>query len=223
VDDSSVGANDWLGYYSFGSPQVIDRLRGEYGISANDAPHHFTGVVEIAVPFGRGLRFGNKVNRIVDGVLGRWSVSSTFTFQSGQPIAVGMSLARLADGTQRPNVTCAAPGTGISYHQAAATGDPFISATCFADPGDQQLGNAPRYFENLRLDSIRNVDAAMRKEFAITEKARLQIRFESFNLLNRTRFGIPVNAYGDSTFGQVTSLAPGASPRRSQIVVRFEF
>ena len=223
VDDSSVGANDWLGYYSFGAPQAIDRLKGDYGLSANDAPHHFTGVVEFAVPFGRGLLFGNKVNRIVDVVLGRWSVSSTFTFQSGQPIAVGMSLARLADGTQRPNVTCADPGTGISYHHAAATGDPFIKTSCFADPGDQQLGNAPRYFENLRLDSIRNVDAAMRKEFAITERARLQIRFESFNLLNRTRFGIPVNAYGDSTFGQVRSLAPGATPRRSQIVARFEF
>ena len=223
MDDSSVGANDWLGYYSFGSPQVIDRLRSEYGISANDAPHHFTGVIEFAVPFGRGLRFGNQVNRIVDGVLGGWSVSSTVTLQSGQPIAVGMSLPRLADGTQRPNVTCADPGAGISYHQAAATGDPFIRASCFADPGDQQLGNAPRYFDSLRLDSILNVDAAMRKEFAITEKIRLQIRFESFNVLNRTRFGIPVNAYGDSTFGQVTSLAPGSNARRSQIVARLEF
>jgi hypothetical protein len=75
----------------------------------------------------------------------------------------------------------------------------------------------------LRLDGIRNVDAAMRKEFAVTERVRLQIRFESFNVLNRTRFGIPVSAYGDSTFGQVTSLAPGATPRRSQIVARFEF
>jgi hypothetical protein len=223
MDDSSVGANDWLAYYGYGAPQAPDRLKGEYGISANDATHHMTAMVEFAIPFGRKLRFGTKANRIVDGVLGGWTASSTFTVQSGQPIAVGMSLARLDDGSQRPNVTCSNPGTGISYHQAAATGQPLIETSCFSDPGDQQLGNAPRYFESLRLDGIRRVDAAMRKEFAITERARLQVRFESFNLLNSTRFGLPSNAWGDSTFGQVYSLAEGSHPRRSQIVARFEF
>ena len=106
------------------------------------------------------------MNRVLDAAIGGWSVASTFTVQTGPPIAVGMSLPRLADGNQRPDVTCSNPGTGISYHQAAATGDPFLNVSCFADPGDQQLGNAPRYFDSLRLDGIRNLDAAMRKEFA---------------------------------------------------------
>ena len=223
TDDSSVGSNDWLAYYSLGAPQAPDRLQGEYGISANDATHHVTALAEFAIPFGRGLRYGGKASRVVDGILGGWTISSTITLQSGQPIAVGMSLPRLADGNQRPNVSCPDPGTGIGYHQAAATGQPFINSDCFSDPGDQQLGNAPRYFESLRLDSIKRVDAALRKEFAITEGARLQVRFESFNLLNTTRFGAPNNAWGESTFGQVTELAPGANPRRSQIVARFEF
>jgi hypothetical protein len=163
------------------------------------------------------------MNPILDGVIGGWSIASTITIQSGQPIPIGMSLPRLADGTQRPNVTCASPGTGISYHHAAAIGDPLFNVNCFADPGDQQLGNAPRYFDNLRLDNIRNVDAALRKEFSIREQVRLQLRFEGFNVFNRTRFGLPVNAYGDSLFGTVNTLAPGFSPRRIQIVARAEF
>jgi carboxypeptidase family protein/TonB-dependent receptor-like protein len=223
TDDSSVGSNDWLGFYSYGAPQALDRLRGEYGISANDAPHRLAAVATVDLPVGRGLRFGSHMNPILDAVIGGWSIASTFTIQSGQPIPIGMSLPRLADGTQRPNVTCANPGTGISYHHAAATGEPLFNVNCFADPGDQQLGNAPRYFDNLRQDGIRNVDAALRKEFSIREEVRLQFRFEGFNIFNRTRFGLPVNAYGDSLFGTVNTLASGFSPRRIQIVARAEF
>jgi len=37
----------------------------------------------------------------------------------------------------------------------------------------------------------------MRKEFTVTERVHLQVRFESFNVLNHTRFGLPKNLYGD--------------------------
>jgi hypothetical protein len=223
TDDSSSGSNSWIGYYSNGAPQAIDRLQGEYGISGNDATHRFSAVASVNLPVGRGLLIGSHMNRIIDGVIGGWSLGTTFTVQTGQPISIGMNLPRLADGNQRPNVTCSNPATGISYHQAAATGAPFFNAGCFSDPGDQQLGDAPRYFESLRLDGIRNVDAAMRKQFSITESAKLQIRVEAFNVFNRSRFGLPVTAYGDPLFGNVNSLAPGFSPRRLQLVARFEF
>ncbi len=223
TDDSSVGANDWLGYYTYGAPQALDRLSREYGISANDSPNRLAAVATIAIPVGRGLPFGSHMNPILDAVIGGWSLATTFTIQSGQPIPIGMSLPRLADGNQRPNVTCANPGTSISYHHAAATGESLFNVNCFADPGDQQLGNAPRYFDNLRLDGIRNVDAGLRKEFSIREDVRLQFRFEGFNVFNYTRFGLPNNAYGDPLFGTVNTLANGFSPRKMQIVARAEF
>lgn len=223
TDDSSAGPNDWLGYYSLGAPQAMDRLSGETGLSANDTPNRLAGIFTVNLPVGKGLLIGSHMNRWLDAAIGGWSVSSTYTIQSGQPIAIGMSLPRLADGTQRPNVTCSNPGTGISYHSAAATGDPFFNIGCFADPGDQQLGNAPRYFSSLRLDGIHNMDAAMRKEFEIHESIKLQVRFEAFNLFNNTRFGLPNNFYGDPLFGNVNSLAPGFTPRRIQMVARIEF
>lgn len=223
TDDSSSGANSWIGYYSYGAPQALDRLSSEYGISGNDAPNRFSAVATVNLPVGRGLWLGAHMNRVLDAAIGGWSVATTLTIQSGQPIPIGMSLPRLADGTQRPNVTCADPSTGISYHDAAATGDPIFNVNCFADPGDQQLGNAPRYFENLRLDGIRNVDAAARKSFTLREAMKLEIRLEAFNAFNHTRFGLPVNAYGDPLFGVVNTLAPGFTPRRIQLVARFEF
>ena len=223
TDDSSAGSNDWVGYYSNGAPQAIDRRNSDYGISANDATHRLSAVASVTLPIGRGLLIGPNMNRVLDAVIGGWSINTSYTIQTGQPIAIVMSVPRLADGNQRPNVTCANPGAGISYHHAAATGAPFFDSSCFSDPGDQQLGNSPRYFESLRLDGIRNVDAAARKEFSFSESAKLQIRVEAFNIFNRTRFGLPVTTYGDSLFGVVNSLAPGFSPRRMQLVARFEF
>jgi hypothetical protein len=223
TDDASSGANSWIGYYTYGAPQALDRLKGEYGISANDTPNRLTGIFNLYVPVGRGMPVGANMNRVLDAVIGGWSVSSTFTLQSGNPIPIGMSIPRLADGNQRPDLTCSNPASGISYHTAAATGAPYFNINCFADPGDQQLGNSPRYSSQLRTDGIRNLDAAARKEFAIRESIKLQIRFEAFNVLNRTRFGLPNNAYGDPLFGNVATLASGSTPRRIQIVARVEF
>lgn len=223
TDDASSGANSWVGYYSYGAPQALDRLRAEYGISGNDTPNIFAAVASVTLPVGRGLAFGGNMNRALDAVVGGWSLYTNIAFQSGQPIPIGMSLPRLADGNQRPNLTCSNPSTGISYHTAGATGAPMFNVNCFSDPGDQQLGNAPRYFESLRLDGVRNVDASMRKQFNLRENVHLQVRFEAFNVFNRTRSGLPNNAYGDPLFGTVSTLAPGFTPRRVQIVARIEF
>ena len=163
------------------------------------------------------------MNRAVDAVIGGWSLSSSVTLQTGQPLFLTLVNRRIADGNQRPNILCSHAGTGISYHHAAATGESIFNLACFGDPGDQQPGSAPRYLSNLRLEGIHNVDLGLRKSFVPHEGTRLEVRLESFNAMNTTRFGNPDVAYGSPTFGQVFTLAPGFTPRRTQIVARFEF
>jgi len=67
------------------------------------------------------------------------------------------------------------------------------------------------------------VDLSFTKEFPIREKMRLQIRGEFFNFTNTPRFAFPDVGVGSATFGQVTSTAPGSTPRRTQFGLRFEF
>jgi Carboxypeptidase regulatory-like domain/TonB dependent receptor len=230
TDDSSSGDNSWVGWYSVGGPQALDRLSNETSLSANNATHRLAAAFTANIPVGRGLVIGNNMNRVLDAVIGGWSASSNVTMQSGQPVAIRMNHNRLADGRQRPNVTCSDPGTGIGYHDAAAallngasSGFSVFNTSCFASPGDQQLGNAPRYFDNLFSQGIDNVDLAFRKQFAIRESMRLQIRFEAFNAFNRTRFDRADFHFGGGGFGQVTSLANGFHARQMQVVARFEF
>lgn len=234
-DDSSIGFNAFVGAlntvgnYTIGNPQQLDRLKNEWSLSANDTPQRLALAVIVDLPLGRGRWIGRDMNRVLDGVVGGWTISTIVTEQSGQPLAIAMAVPRLADGNQRPNVLCNAVSSGISYHTAAANylngngNSSLFNANCFGDPGDQVPGNAPRYFSGLRSDGIHNIDLSFTKQFAIRESKTLQLRGEFFNFTNEERFGFPDLGVGSATFGDVTSSAAGFSPRVFQFGMRFQF
>ena len=229
IDDSSAGANSFItdALSNGRRPQELDNLKAERSISANDATHRFVLATIVSLPVGRGLWFGRDMSRVLDTIIGGWSVSTILTFQSGTPIHIGMNSPQLDDGAQRPNVVCPQISSGISYHQAAVNGltgngNPSVfNDACFAEPGDQVAGNAPRYFSNLRTDGIRNADLSLSKEISIREGMKLQIRGEFFNFTNTPRFGLPNTSLGDAQFGWVTSTLN--SPRHMQFGARFQF
>jgi hypothetical protein len=220
TDDSSVGRNAWVGSLGSDNPQTLDNLKSEWSIGANDATHRLAVAIVGDLPIGRGRWIGSNMNRVLDGVAGGWTLSTIVTLQTGQPIDIGMSQPTLDDGTQRPNVVCN-PGSGVSPHQSALTGQSVFNSSCFADPGYEQAGNAPRYFSNLRTDGIHNVDFAFSKSFIPHEGMKLELRGEFFNFFNTPRFAVPDTFWGDSTFGQVSSTL--GNPRHGQFGVRFEF
>jgi hypothetical protein len=224
IDNSSAGANSFITTsLSSGIPQVYDNLKAERSISANDATHRMVLATIVDVPVGRNRWIGRDMNRVVDAIVGGWAASTILTFQTGTPISIVMdsNSALLADGNQRPDVTCPQISSGISYHAAASTGASVFNASCFAFPGDQIPGNAPRYFSNLRSDGIHNTDLSLSKEFVVHEGMKLQVRGEFFNFTNTPRFNIPGTGFGGTQFGLVTSTL--GSPRHTQFGVRFEF
>ena len=229
IDDSSAGANSFItdALTSGRRPQEPDNLRAERSISANDATQRMVLAAVVGVPVGRGLWIGHDMNRVLDTIVGGWSISTILTFQSGTPLAIGLNSPQLADGRQRPNVTCSQVSSGLSYHQAAVNGlsgpdnASLFNAACFEKPADQVAGDAPRYFSNLRTDGIHNSDISLSKEISIREGMKLQIRGEFFNFTNTPRFGLPGIFFGDPDFGLVTGTLN--NPRHTQIGVRFQF
>jgi hypothetical protein len=221
TDDSSAGRNAWLTNLEFDNPQLLDDLKAEHGISSSDATHRLTTAFILDLPIGRGRWIGRDMNNVLDAIVGGWSLDSFFTVQTGQPIAIVDSNSRLTDGNQRPDVICSQLRTGISYHEAARTGQPYLNQDCFGDPGDNIPGNAPRHFSNLRGDGVRNVDMSLTKEFKIRERAQLQVRAEMFNVANHQRFAFPDNGSGDGSFGTVTETRNNY--RRMQFGARLQF
>lgn len=221
TDDSSAGRNAWLGNLWLDNPQLLDDLKAEHSISANDTPHRLTTAIILDIPVGKDRLVGGAMNPVMEALVGGWSLSTFFTIQSGQPLALYNASGLLVDGNQRPNVVCSQLTTGLSYREAARTGGAVLNQDCFADPGDNIAGNAPRYFSNLRGDGIRNVDASLTKEFTIREGKTLQVRAEMFNAFNHQRFAFPDVGSGDGALGTVTSTTNNF--RRMQFGARFQF
>ncbi|HET7209668.1 MAG TPA: TonB-dependent receptor [Terriglobales bacterium] len=223
TDYSSSGRNAWLRNLEWDNPQLLDNPRAEHGISANDTPHRLTTALILDLPFGRGRWIGGGMNSVLDAIVGGWSLDSVVTFQSGQPLVAFNGSGRLADGNPRPNVVCSQMRTGLSYRQAAMSGGTlaYLNQDCFADPGDNIPGNAPRHFSNLRGDGIGNFDTSLSKEFKIREGKVLQVRAEMFNAFNHQRFAFPDPEFGSDTFGTVTSTTNNF--RRMQFGARFQF
>ena len=73
----------------------------------------------------------------------------------------------------------------------------------------------------MRAPAIFNEDISLGKEATITERLRVSLRFEAFNLLNRVRWGNPDSTYTSSNFGLVRSQAN--NPRQMQAGLKVLF
>jgi hypothetical protein len=66
-----------------------------------------------------------------------------------------------------------------------------------------------------------NFDCALVKNIAITEKLRLLMRGEAFNLLNRAQFGLPNRTVDLPQAGIISGTF--APPRQIQLALRLQF
>lgn len=110
-------------------------------------------------------------------------------------------------------------GVGSTCSVSGQDGNPGLaSITISAASGAQVRGG------NFRRDEIRqpgyeNLDASLVKAFRLYETTRFELRMDTFNTLNHTNLGNPVNSISSSSFGQLTT----ATSRSIQIGGRFTF
>ena len=74
--------------------------------------------------------------------------------------------------------------------------------TSFSCPPGTGVGDAPRNF--VRGFGAWQMDLAVRRDFPIHERLKLQFRAEAFNIFNHPNFGSIDPNFGDLTFGQAT-------------------
>jgi Carboxypeptidase regulatory-like domain len=231
TDYSSYGANSFIFFEGsgLGNPQDINNLKAEHSIGANDTPQRFVLAAVYDLPFGRKRWMGGSMNRVLDAIVGGWSLNGLLTLQSGQPVPFALANSQIADGQQRPDITCSNLRTGLSLHDVAFSSDPnasYYNGNCFTIPDDQVPGNAPRFSANARGQGIKNIDMGFFKDFVVREGMKLELRAEFFNITNTVRFRTPDSFLGDTSFGKVTrqvSSSQAGGPRTGQLAIRFEF
>jgi len=167
-------------------PRNSFNLRAERGNSEFDVTHRLVANYSWQIPVGHGHK------HMKEGALGKvaggWTVSGISTFSSGLPFDVFTNVDTAHTGLfSRPNLN-----TGVSVPASSnprtQTGPSFALLSL---PPFGSAGNLGR--DHFRGPGINNSDAVLNKQVGIRERVKLDMRFEFYNLFNRTQFSQPLN------------------------------
>ena len=131
-----------------------------------------------------------------------WEIGTVLTAQSGRPFTANVSSRdRSGQDTGSLRADCLA-----SPIYDLTNPDQFITnvAQAFGTPADGALGSCGR--NSVRRPGLAQWDLNIIKQFTLGGTARVQARWEIFNLLNRVNLGLPQNTNVRSTlFGKIGS------------------
>lgn len=171
-------------------------------------------------------------------LLGGWEVAGTVAAQTGTivnngglgnlgtSLSVGYDTIGLGGGySNRPDIV-----GKVHYTKKQAQ---WFDPTVFRAPTPAWAGSVTQGFGNAGKDAVVgpgrvNFNTSLYKAFAITERARFELRFESFNTFNHTEFGnignsftgLNANGTAKGNFGQVTNTF---DPRTLELGGKFIF
>ena len=212
--DNVGGPENWASASANFSENIrnVYNLAAEKSVDATDTPHSFVLSYVYELPVGRGRRFASGMNGVVNTIVGGWQTSGTLTLKEGFPLTISSSGNGLNYFGAGQHVDVVGP-----YHIANPSRTEWFNTSAFAVAGPWSLGNAPRYFSDLRAPGYRNWDMSIQKYFPIEERFRLQFRLDMFNTFNHTNYYSPNTAMGPG-FGTITSAW---TPRQMQAALKF--
>jgi hypothetical protein len=206
---------------SNGNNQTLENwsnLNYNYGYLSNDRRHAFVATFVVQAPDLKGQNF------LLREVVGGWQVSGVARLQSGAYNNVQVnSLVNL--GSVRPDYVQGAriynPHAGVCGYLNNGSGagcndsnKPFVATPKTL----ARFGNAP--YGAVLGPGLAQTDATLSKFFPVTERVRVKIQADAFNILNRTNFnGLNLTA-SNSNFGTISSAFP---PRQLQLGLKVLF
>ena len=139
------------------------------------------------LPLGSGRRYLNS-HGIADRIFGGWQVSGITGYQSGYPMSVHSPVDHSNTGTGNPgpDATCsgAGPHTLTEWFNTSCFTTSYLQADFAA--GQHRFGNAGR--NTLYGPGYGDWDLALLKNFSLTERFKLQFRYEMYNMPNHANF-----------------------------------
>ncbi len=200
--------------------QDVTCLACERGPSTNDTNHRYVNSYIVDLPFGRGQKYLNS-GGVVNAIFGGWQMTGILSMQAGQfyNLTLANPTANLGTngvGAWRPNV--------IGEHRLSnPTPNLWLNPAAFERPldanGNPTFGNLGR--NSLREGGIFNWDVGLMKNFQLTERVRLQFRWEAFNVTNHPSYGTPNSNLSSPDVGKITRTL--GLPRQQQLGLRVSF
>jgi hypothetical protein len=212
-----------------GRPLDYYNLKLEKSYADDDQPHIFKAYLSYDLPFGRGKALLGSGPRIVNAIVGGWSISGIFNYFSGTPLGFAGSspLSGAWNGvTNRANV---APGDlknsafdkeAFQISPVTSPSNTLLDKSKFSDPAALTLGTGAFRYGNVRNFATRTENFGLQKNTKIGENIRFQLRAEFLNAFNRGTLGGIQTGVTNVQFGQVTSIGGN---RQVQLGTRLDF
>jgi len=194
--DNSSDLEDFV--VNAAQPQDSNSPQKEYGPSNFNIPHRLTWVFSYELP-----NRGGSMQRFKNG----WAFDSTVSLQSGQPFTLNYNAeddySGGGEGYDRPDVVGPIvyhKGNPADYIDLSSFAMPCtITAAALAAPSGFASDCVPgtRHYGDLGRNSLvgptyKQWDLALYKDTAISERVKVQLRAEFFNLLNHPNFSSPL-------------------------------
>lgn len=207
-----------------GPLQDVYNLAGErQAISSFDQTHIVKGFAVYELPFGRGRSLFSNAGSTSNALVGGWTVSTGFRYNSGTPVRIPANVFYPGINNVYANLT---PGCDIGAHFNGQVGGTYFNPACFSNPPNGEFGNAPGYLADLRNPGYASEDLGVSKHMGLAgERYQLRLYFQMFNVFNRHRFSGPNTQIGTAGFGKVLpdDLNGLPGPRVGQFGARFTF
>ena len=190
--------------------------RGSRGPASTDRPQVLVLNYVYAIPF-------LKQNKgILGKTVGGWEVSGVSQFQSGAPLSPLGSTDQAGvgpgNGTQPWNLVSDPRVRQPAFSFSNSDQNFWFKPSAFALPAPGTFGNSGRGVIRGPDSQIWNI--GLRKNFAVRENMKFQLRGEAFNFLNHPNWSNPVTTTTSASFGRVQSKT---GSREVQLALRFDF
>lgn len=229
----SIGSNYT---YAQGTERVSRLNEGDadYEARPTGIPHRFVFNPVWELPFGRGRAIGRNAGRLVDSLIGGWSVAGTYQYQSGAMLGIGNLY---YDGDIRQLRTSVRQDMDVLTDTVFDTrrfyfwDDLVKDASGNVSPALQRSDNRKNLASNLRTlpSRVRGfsgtpmsyLDMSFVKRLPLAGRVRAQIHVEVYNATNFAWFTNPNLDPTSSNFGKVTGTRN--LPREIQLGAKIAF
>jgi hypothetical protein len=210
--DSYIGDNSAIDHYN----RRLEKSIGQY-----DQTHNLKLSYIYELPFGSGRRW--LTSGFASKVLGGWRLAAFHYYASGTPLELTNSNSyNIFNGRGAATVTTYEGWLAEHENPDWRGADRFFQPRSFFGPQPtDRLGNATRHNPMARTYPNYGENYSLAKSFRLTETARIDIRWELFNLLNRARFETGARNLDDPNFGRVQNTIN--EPRRMQFGLKIYF
>ncbi|MBV9081157.1 MAG: hypothetical protein JOZ62_00665 [Acidobacteriaceae bacterium] len=192
-------------------PQDVRNLRAQKGSSNFDVRHRFVVSGLYQLPFG-------KSGGVVSHIIRNWELSGIFSAQTGVPFTVTLTPDPTATNTT------ARPNRIRDGNLPSDQRDPshWFDTSAFQAPTCVCFGNSGRNI--IRGPGSMNLDLGIHRDIVFGERFRLQLRAESFNIMNHPNFNFPNGAGMQIGNPQVAIIKSVVSPeRQNQLALKLYF